>query len=55
MTTTALTMAGAMITLSVKELALLQELRKVAWGQVTIQMADGEPDRIEFIREVKKL
>ena len=41
--------------LTEKELRLIEELRKVAFGQVVIYMQDGEPLRIERIKESFKL
>ena len=52
---TVLTPEGKVVTLSAKELSLIEELRKVGWGEVTVFMADNEPQRIECIREGKKL
>ncbi len=55
MSTVALTEDGKVITLSAKEERLLEALRAVPFGQVMIHMADGEPQRIEWIRESKLL
>lgn len=38
-----------------KEYRLLEELRKISYGQVAIFMENGRPVRIEVIRESVKL
>jgi len=44
-----------MITLSEREEKLIEELRKVPFGQVVIFMADGQPLKIETIKEGTRL
>ena len=55
MASSALTEPGVVVTLSAKEFRLVKELRKVGWGEVTVYVADNEPQRIERILEGKKL
>jgi len=38
-----------------KELRLLEKLREIGWGEVTIFMCDNQPVRIEQIKEGVKL
>ena len=51
MTQASLTDHQRMITVSDKEQRLLEELRKVPHGYVEILMVDGQPKRIEKIKE----
>ena len=39
------------VLLSPKEARLIEELRKTPFGEVTIVMHDGQPRRIERVRE----
>lgn len=43
------------LTVNEKERNLIIELREIAYGKVMIFMQDGQPIRIEEIRESKKL
>ena len=42
-------------TLTEKEQRLIEELRRISYGQVVIFMQDGQPLRIERIKESVKL
>ena len=41
--------------LSDKEKSLIEELRKVPFGEVLVIMHNGQPDRIEKVKEKVKL
>ena len=43
------------ITVTDKEWKLLEEIRKVPYGNMEVVMVNGVPDRIILIRESKKL
>lgn len=43
------------IAVSMSELNLLRELRKIAYGEVAIFVKEGRPERIEKVKESIKL
>lgn len=55
MSTTALTPDGKVVTLSAKQLRLLEVLKEIGYGRFEVVMVDGEPDRVENIRQTVKL
>lgn len=55
MLNTPLTKLPQAFIVSVKEQRLIEELRKVPYGKVEVTMLEGQPDRIEKIKESIKL
>ena len=43
------------VSLSPKEVRLIEELRKIRWGEIVIVMHNGEPRYIERVREKVQL
>ena len=43
------------VLLSPKEARLIEQLRKIPWGEVTIVMHEGQPRYIERVREKVQL
>ena len=52
---TYLTRAKTAVMLTQKERSLIIALRRISFGKATVVMQDGQPDRVEEIRETFKL